>query len=67
MEEFQENLKHSGIMTTIRKSRGQDISAACGLLSTEEFVKLGRPDTVSPYQEGGAHRESSTHDRSGRA
>jgi 23S rRNA (adenine2503-C2)-methyltransferase len=67
MEEFQENLKRSGIMTTIRKSRGQDISAACGLLSTEEFVKLGRPDTVSPYQEGGAHRESSTHDRSGRA
>jgi len=34
MEEFQNELKSQGIFTTIRKSRGQDISAACGLLST---------------------------------
>ncbi len=34
MEEFQARLKASGVMTTIRKSRGLDIAAACGLLST---------------------------------
>ena len=34
MEEFQNELKSQGIFTTIRKSRGQDIAAACGLLST---------------------------------
>lgn len=33
-EAFQRILKKGGIMTTIRKSKGQDISAACGLLST---------------------------------
>lgn len=31
---FKEELNNSGILTTIRTSRGQDISAACGLLST---------------------------------
>ena len=35
MEEFQNELKSQGIFTTIRKSRGQDIAAACGLLSTK--------------------------------
>jgi len=34
MEEFQNELKSQGVFTTIRKSRGQDIAAACGLLST---------------------------------
>jgi 23S rRNA (adenine2503-C2)-methyltransferase len=29
-------------MTTIRKSRGEDIQAACGLLSTLELVKKQR-------------------------
>ncbi len=38
-EHFQNILKEKGIMTTIRKSRGQDIDAACGLLSTKELVK----------------------------
>jgi 23S rRNA (adenine2503-C2)-methyltransferase len=33
---FQETLKNQGITTTIRKSRGQDIEAACGLLSTKQ-------------------------------
>ncbi|MCK5847268.1 MAG: 23S rRNA (adenine(2503)-C(2))-methyltransferase RlmN [Bacteroidales bacterium] len=33
--EFQNNLKEKGIITTIRASRGQDIDAACGLLSTK--------------------------------
>ncbi len=35
MEEFKNVLKSQGIFTTIRKSRGQDIAAACGLLSTK--------------------------------
>jgi 23S rRNA (adenine2503-C2)-methyltransferase len=36
---FQEQLNNKGITTTIRASRGQDIFAACGLLSTKEMVK----------------------------
>lgn len=36
---FQEYLSQKGIITTIRASRGQDILAACGLLSTKEQVK----------------------------
>ena len=36
---FQELLKSKGIITTLRASRGQDIDAACGLLSTKELVK----------------------------
>ncbi len=35
---FRDELKKRGILTTIRKSRGQDIDAACGLLSTKESV-----------------------------
>jgi len=34
VEAFQNILKQKGIVTTIRKSKGQDIAAACGLLST---------------------------------
>ncbi len=33
---FQQALKDKGIMTTLRASRGKDIAAACGLLSTKE-------------------------------
>jgi 23S rRNA (adenine2503-C2)-methyltransferase len=36
---FKDNLNDKGILTTIRASRGQDIYAACGLLSTKELVK----------------------------
>jgi 23S rRNA (adenine2503-C2)-methyltransferase len=39
MEQFQELLRERGILTTIRQSRGQDIEAACGLLSTRELVR----------------------------
>ncbi len=35
---FKERLNQKGILTTIRASRGQDIYAACGLLSTKELV-----------------------------
>jgi 23S rRNA (adenine2503-C2)-methyltransferase len=40
MERFQALLKDKGIITTIRQSRGQDIEAACGLLSTRELVRM---------------------------
>ena len=33
---FRDYLTSNGIMTTIRKSRGEDIFAACGMLSTME-------------------------------
>ena len=36
MERFRDLLNAKGIVATIRKSRGQDIDAACGLLSTKE-------------------------------
>lgn len=39
LEEFKEELNAKGITTTIRASRGQDIDAACGLLSTREMSK----------------------------
>jgi len=35
MEVFKDALNDKGILTTIRQSRGQDISAACGMLSTK--------------------------------
>lgn len=40
MERFESLLRARGIMTTIRRSRGQDIEAACGLLSTRELVRM---------------------------
>ncbi len=39
LQDFKEQLNKKGILTTIRASRGQDIYAACGLLSTKELVK----------------------------
>lgn len=36
LQEFKDALNNKGILTTIRASRGQDIYAACGLLSTKE-------------------------------
>ena len=38
--EFKEALNARGILTTIRASRGEDIQAACGLLSTLEQNKV---------------------------
>ena len=37
LQKFKEKLNDKGILTTIRASRGQDIYAACGLLSTKEM------------------------------
>jgi 23S rRNA (adenine2503-C2)-methyltransferase len=42
--EFKEALNKKGITTTIRASRGQDIYAACGLLSTKKFVESKEED-----------------------
>ncbi len=39
IQKFQNSLKSKGIITTLRTSRGLDIDAACGLLSTKEMNK----------------------------
>ena len=39
MESFRDYLTAKGIFTTIRASRGQDIFAACGLLSTAKKIE----------------------------
>ena len=39
MNDFKTNLRRKGIAATVRKSRGQDIEAACGMLSTKEHTK----------------------------
>lgn len=36
MEQFKSRLERAGYTTTIRTSRGEDISAACGMLSTKK-------------------------------
>lgn len=38
LQKFKDRLNDKGILTTIRASRGQDIYAACGLLSTKELL-----------------------------
>jgi len=38
IEQFKEALNKKGILTTIRQSRGEDIYAACGMLSTKSMV-----------------------------
>jgi 23S rRNA (adenine2503-C2)-methyltransferase len=42
IEEFQNQLKAKGIVTTLRASRGLDIDAACGLLSTKELLEQNK-------------------------
>jgi 23S rRNA (adenine2503-C2)-methyltransferase len=39
VEHFMDQLNAKGIRTTIRASRGQDIDAACGLLSTKKMLE----------------------------
>jgi 23S rRNA (adenine2503-C2)-methyltransferase len=39
MVEFRDALTAKGVFATIRSSRGEDIQAACGLLSTKEMLK----------------------------
>ena len=40
MEAFRDYLTGHGVFTTIRASRGQDILAACGLLSTDKKLRM---------------------------
>ncbi|MBO7046913.1 MAG: 23S rRNA (adenine(2503)-C(2))-methyltransferase RlmN, partial [Prevotella sp.] len=40
MEAFRDYLTGHGVFTTIRASRGQDIFAACGLLSTDKKLRM---------------------------
>lgn len=40
MEAFQSELRRRGLFVTIRKSRGADIAAACGLLATTQSTLL---------------------------
>ena len=42
MENFRDYLTNHGVFTTIRASRGQDIYAACGLLSTAKTIEQTR-------------------------
>ncbi|MDA3893807.1 MAG: 23S rRNA (adenine(2503)-C(2))-methyltransferase RlmN [Salinivirgaceae bacterium] len=44
LQEFKEALNKKGVLTTIRASRGMDIFAACGLLSTKELIKQQEKD-----------------------
>ncbi|RUT73059.1 23S rRNA (adenine(2503)-C(2))-methyltransferase RlmN [Ancylomarina longa] len=44
MEYFKDQLTKKGITTTIRRSRGLDIFAACGMLSTKELIKRQNED-----------------------
>ncbi|GAB7086558.1 dual-specificity RNA methyltransferase RlmN [Marinifilum fragile] len=44
IEFFKDQLNKKGITTTIRRSRGLDIFAACGLLSTKELIKQQEKD-----------------------
>lgn len=39
IEWFRDQLNKKGVTTTIRKSRGEDIFAACGLLSTKKLME----------------------------
>jgi len=41
---FRDKLNAKGITATIRRSRGEDIYAACGLLSTKELMKKDKTD-----------------------
>ncbi|MBT3194230.1 MAG: 23S rRNA (adenine(2503)-C(2))-methyltransferase RlmN [Verrucomicrobia bacterium] len=43
---FKDQLNNKGILTTVRSSRGLDILAACGLLSTEALASSQRPDAA---------------------
>lgn len=44
IEWFKDQLNKKGVTTTIRKSRGEDILAACGLLSTKKLMEKGNEE-----------------------
>lgn len=49
MEAFRDYLTNHGVFTTIRASRGEDIFAACGLLSTAKQIE-GRQEAANNNQ-----------------
>jgi len=57
MERFRDALSAKGIVTTIRASRGEDIRAACGLLSTAAN-RRPTPDGAPSESENGASGQS---------
>ena len=50
MEKFRDYLTQHGVFTTIRASRGQDILAACGLLSTAHKAPINSIEPITPEQ-----------------
>ncbi len=58
MEAFRDRLTAGGIHTTIRASRGEDIQAACGLLSTAEAMRRAEQRRSQDHDtaEGDTHR-----------
>lgn len=50
LQEFRNKLDKKGIITTIRASRGEDIMAACGLLSTKELQKNKTNSAIIEYK-----------------
>jgi len=46
IKSFQEKLNDKGIIATVRASRGEDILAACGLLSTGELMSQKQNEQV---------------------
>jgi 23S rRNA (adenine2503-C2)-methyltransferase len=46
---FQARLKAKGLVTTLRASRGLDIAAACGLLSTRQLLEKKRTDNQNQF------------------
>lgn len=51
IEEFQRIMQHSGIITTIRKTRGDDIDAACGQLVGQFQDRTRRSQMLKARQE----------------
>ena len=49
IQTFSDQLNKKGVVTTIRASRGQDIQAACGLLSTKRLLQ---PLCTNAYNKG---------------
>ena len=65
LRSFQKILQDSGILTTVRKTRGDDIDAACGLLSGEVQGKADLQHRLSQitvcYQDQDQDVESQSH------
>jgi len=51
MENFRDYLTNKGVTCTIRSSRGEDIFAACGMLSTEKNSPLNPPQGDSELKQ----------------